>query len=298
MTEAFAAHAKGLATVTYDGTVLDVWYPAPRLEATSNSTGTTRLETSPQQFAHLVGPDEIRGTARIPVETTIADLNEPPVDTYDVYLRLHLLSHQLCAPHSINVEGAYDLLTNVVWTNYGPCAVSDFQMVRSRLAGRGPVTVYSVDKIPRMVDYVVPQDVRIADADRVRLGAYLAAGTVVSHEGYINFHAGTLAPARIEGRLSAGVTIGEGTEVGGGASIMSSLQVGARCVLGANSGLGISLGDDCTIEAGLYLTAGSKVVDVTTGETKKASAFEGESGLTFRRNSVTGSIEALRLPQP
>lgn len=307
------AYALGLATVTYDGTVLDVWYPAPKIDEPVSDTGTQRLDEVPQQFADLAGPDEDRGVARIPVETTITDLTNPPVDAYDAYLRLHLLSHRLIKPHGANTTGIFGLLANVVWTNYGPCAVADFQMVRGRLAGKGPVTVYSVDKFPRMVDYVVPTGVRIGDADRVRLGAHLAEGTTVMHEGFINFNAGTLGGCMVEGRISAGVTVGDGTDIGGGASIMGTLSgggketisIGERCLLGANAGVGIALGDDCVVEAGLYLTAGTKVtamrevaeqVGVDAGSTVKALALSGRDGILFRRNSITGAVEATRSP--
>lgn len=303
------AYAKGLATITHDGTVLDVWYPAPKIDVQVPQNGTRRVAETPQQFAELAGPDEDRGVARVAVETSIASLDDAPSDAYDAYLRLHLLSHRLVRPHGLNLEGAFDLLANVVWTNYGPCSVADFQMIRGRLAGRGPVTVFSVDKFPRMVDYVVPSGVRIGDADRVRLGAYLAEGTTVMHEGFVNFNAGTLGSSMVEGRISAGVTVGDGTDIGGGASIMGTLSgggretisVGERCLLGANSGLGISFGDDCALEAGLYLTAGTKVVvsagiaehvGATPGDTVKAALLSGISGATFRRNSVTGAVEA------
>ncbi|WP_273414589.1 2,3,4,5-tetrahydropyridine-2,6-dicarboxylate N-succinyltransferase [Corynebacterium appendicis] len=308
MTTAFA---RGLATVTHDGTVLDVWYPAPKLGESVSTTGTTRLEETPQQFAKLAGPDEDRGVARVPVATSIVDITAAPVDAYDAYLRLHLLSHRLVKPHEANLDGLFGLLTNVVWTNYGPCAVSDFQVVRSRLSARGPVVVFSVDKFPRMVDYVVPTGVRIGDADRVRLGAHLAEGTTVMHEGFVNFNAGTLGASMVEGRISAGVVVGDGTDIGGGASIMGTLsgggketiKIGERCLLGANAGIGISLGDDCTVEAGLYVTAGTKVVlsaDIaqtvgrSEGDTVKAVELSGASGILFRRNSVTGAVEAVK----
>ncbi|AIT60779.1 2,3,4,5-tetrahydropyridine-2,6-dicarboxylate N-succinyltransferase [Corynebacterium doosanense] len=306
MTTAFA---RGLATVTHDGTVLDVWYPAPKLNEAVTATGTERLTETPQQFAALVGPDEDRGVARVAVETSIASLDEAPVDAYDAYLRLHLLSHRLVKPHGQNLDGIFGLLTNVVWTNYGPCSVTDFQMVRGHLAGRGPVTVYSVDKFPRMVDYVVPTGVRIGDADRVRLGAHLAEGTTVMHEGFVNFNAGTLGNSMVEGRISAGVVVGSGSDVGGGASIMGTLSgggketisIGKGCLLGANSGIGISLGDNCVVEAGLYLTAGTKLsvfgavaeaLDVSNGDSVKAALLSGASGVLYRRNSVSGAVEA------
>lgn len=304
-----SATARGLATITHAGTVLDVWFPAPKLSDDSLSSGTERLTETPQQFAALVGPDEDRGVARIAVNTSIDSLADAPVDTYDAYLRLHLLSHCLVRPHEVNLEGVYDLLANVVWTNYGPCAVADFQMVRGRLTARGPVTVYSVDKFPRMVDYVVPSGVRIADADRVRLGAHLAPGTTVMHEGFVNYNAGTLGTSMVEGRLSAGVVIGEGTDIGGGASVMGTLSgggkevisVGQRCLLGANSGIGISLGNNCIVEAGLYVTAGTKVsvfgavarhADVPNGTRIKAAELSGADGILYRRNSLNGAVEA------
>ena len=304
-----SAIARGLATITYDGTVLDVWFPAPRLTEEPLEAGTVRPEQTPQQFAALVGPDEERGVARVAVTTTIGSLTDVPVDAHDVYLRLHLLSHRLVRPHEVNLEGAQELLTNVVWTNYGPCTVADFQMVRGRLSARGPVTVHSVDRFPRMVDYVVPSGVRIADADRVRLGAYLAEGTTVMHEGFVNYNAGTLGACVVEGRLSEGVVVGEGTDIGGGASVMSTLaddsrdviSIGRHCLLGANSGIGISLGDDCIVEAGLYVTAGTKVTvwdevarsaDVGNGHRIKAAELSGVGGVMYRRNSLTGAVEA------
>ncbi|MHB2252942.1 2,3,4,5-tetrahydropyridine-2,6-dicarboxylate N-succinyltransferase [Corynebacterium aurimucosum] len=305
-----SASARGLATITHDGTVLDVWFPAVHTDTSVEASGTERLEEVPQQFADLVGPDEERGVARIAVETKIADLDEAPADTYDAYLRLHLLSHRAVKPHGLNVDGIFGKLANVVWTNYGPCAVADFQMVRGRLASRGPVVVYSVDKFPRMVDYVVPSGVRIGDADRVRLGAHLAEGTTVMHEGFVNFNAGTLGASMVEGRISAGVVVGDGSDIGGGASIMGTLSgggkevisIGERCLLGANSGVGISLGDDAVVEAGLYVTAGTKIavfgkiaqaLGLSEGETVKGSKLSGVSGVLLRRNSVTGAVEAV-----
>ena len=305
-----SASARGLATITHDGTVLDVWFPAVHTDISVEASGTERLEEVPQQFADLVGPDEERGVARIAVETSIKDLDEAPADTYDAYLRLHLLSHRAVKPHGLNVDGIFGKLANVVWTNYGPCAVADFQMVRGRLASRGPVVVYSVDKFPRMVDYVVPSGVRIGDADRVRLGAHLAEGTTVMHEGFVNFNAGTLGASMVEGRISAGVVVGDGSDIGGGASIMGTLSgggkevisVGERCLLGANSGVGISLGDDAVVEAGLYVTAGTKIavfgkiaeaLGLSEGDTIKGSKLSGVSGVLLRRNSVTGAVEAV-----
>ena len=305
-----SAIARGIATVTHDGTVLDVWFPAPKLGEPVSHNGTERLEEADARFAHLVGPDEDRGVARVAVETSIADLSAPAIDAYDVYLRLHLLSHRLIQPHGANMEGVFGLLANVVWTNYGPCAVADFQMTRGRLAAKGPVVVFSVDKFPRMVDYVVPSGVRIGDADRIRLGAHLAEGTTVMHEGFVNFNAGTLGASMVEGRISAGVTVGDGTDIGGGASIMGTLSgggketitLGERCLLGANAGVGISLGDDCIVEAGLYVTAGTKVVlsaeaaaalGAEAGAEVKALELSGKNGLQFRRNSLSGAVEVV-----
>ena len=219
---------------------------------------------------------------------------------YDAYLRLHLLSHRLVAPHGLNAGGLFGVLTNVVWTNRGPCAIEGFETVRARLRRNGPVTVYGVDKFPRMVDYVLPTGVRIADADRVRLGAHLAPGTTVMHEGFVNYNAGTLGASMVEGRISAGVVVGDGSDIGGGASIMGTLSgggtavisIGKRCLLGANAGLGISLGDDCVVEAGLYVTAGTKVT-MPDGKAVKARDLSGANNLLFRRNSVTGAVEVV-----
>lgn len=202
-----SASARGLATITYDGLVLDVWFPATKVGDTAASTGTERLDTTPQQFAHLVGPDEERGVARIAVSTTIADLASAPTDAYDVYLRLHVLSQRLATPAEVNLSGSADLLSNVVWTNYGPCCMQDFQMIRGRLAGRGPVTVYSVDRYPRMLDYVTPEDVTVRDAGRVRLGAYLAPNTVVTENAWIDAGAGTLTATTVDERLICGQTL-------------------------------------------------------------------------------------------
>ncbi|MDH6675982.1 2,3,4,5-tetrahydropyridine-2-carboxylate N-succinyltransferase [Rhodococcus sp. LBL1] len=295
------ASAVGVANVTESGTVLDTWYPAPEL-GEYQENGTVALEGTdiPSDLALLAGHDEAREVKQVVVRTTIADLSAAPVDAHDAYLRLHLLSHRLVAPHSINLDGIFGLLANVVWTNFGPCAVDGFELVRSRLRIRGPVTVFGVDKFPRMVDYVVPSGVRIADADRVRLGAHLASGTTVMHEGFVNFNAGTLGSSMVEGRISAGVVVGDGSDVGGGASIMGTLSgggkqvisVGERCLLGANAGLGISLGNDCVVEAGLYITAGTKVTG-PDGTVVKAADLSGQSNILFRRNSVSGAVEVV-----
>ena len=248
----------------------------------------------------MVGKDAIRDVSREIVSLEI-DLSVPPKDAKDAYLRLHLLSHRLVKPHGQSLDGIFGLLTNVVWTSAGPCAVEGFESTRARLKAQfGHVTVLSVDKFPRMVDYVIPTGVRIADADRVRLGAYLSTGTTVMHEGFINFNAGTLGTSMVEGRISAGVVVGDGTDVGGGASIMGTLSgggkeiisIGQKCLLGANSGLGISLGDNCVIEAGTYITAASKVT-LPDGEVVKAATLSGAQNLLFRRNSLTGGLEVV-----
>jgi 2,3,4,5-tetrahydropyridine-2-carboxylate N-succinyltransferase len=296
-----SAAGYGLATLTEDGAVLDTWFPTVELDA-EGPEGTHRLSAAeaPVELAALTGTDSDRGVELIVVRTMIAALSEKPADAYDAYLRLHLLSHRLVRPHGLNMDGIFGVLTNVVWTNYGPCRVDGFEDVRLRLRRRGPVTVYGVDKFPRLVDYVVPTGVRIADADRVRLGAHLAPGTTVMHEGFVNFNAGTLGASMVEGRISAGVAVGDGSDIGGGASIMGTLSgggtqvisVGQRCLLGANSGLGISLGDDCVIEAGLYVTAGTKVV-TPDGRSVKARELSGANSLLFRRNSVSGAVEVV-----
>jgi 2,3,4,5-tetrahydropyridine-2-carboxylate N-succinyltransferase len=288
------ASGTGLATVTLDaaGTVLDTWYPAPAL---GPDAADTAAELEP-----MAGVDEARGVRTVVVRTVIDSLADPPVDASDVYLRLHLLSHRLVAPHEVNLDGQFGLLANVVWTDRGPCPVPGFELARMRMRARRPVLVHGVDKFPRMVDYVVPSGVRIADADRVRLGAHLAEGTTVMHEGFVNFNAGTLGSSMVEGRISAGVVVGDGSDVGGGASIMGTLSgggketisIGRRCLLGANAGIGISLGDDCVVEAGLYVTAGTKVT-LPDGGTTAARTLSGQDGLLFRRNSVSGAVEVL-----
>jgi 2,3,4,5-tetrahydropyridine-2-carboxylate N-succinyltransferase len=302
-----------VATIAADGTILDTWFPEPELggdgyegQERSDSgivtAGTTRLSVAevPEELAALAGRDEDRDVETVLVRTTIASLDDKPADGFDAYLRLHLLSHRLIAPHGANMDGIFGLLANVVWTSYGPCAVDGFERTRARLRRRGPVAVYGVDKFPRMVDYVLPKGVRIADADRVRLGAHLAEGTTVMHEGFVNFNAGTLGTSMVEGRISAGVVVDDGSDIGGGASIMGTLSgggkeiisVGKRCLLGANSGLGISLGDDCVIEAGLYVTGGTKVT-TADGQTVKARDLSGANNLLFRRNSLSGAVEVV-----
>jgi 2,3,4,5-tetrahydropyridine-2,6-dicarboxylate N-succinyltransferase len=292
------AWGHGLATLDSRGTVLDVWFPSPAL-------GKRQGEEAPAELTALEGEDDLRGVRREVRLVEITDLQAAPADTADVWLRLHLLSARLAVPHTISMEGVFGLLTNVVWTSAGPCAVEDFEATRARLRGAGQhVTVLGVDKFPRLVDYVIPSGVRIADADRVRLGAHLASGTTVMHEGFVNFNAGTLGASMVEGRISAGVLVGDGSDVGGGASIMGTLSgggketisVGERCLLGANSGLGISLGDDCVVEAGCYVTAGTKVTvkDIDSKpKVIKAGDLSGADNVLFRRNSVSGAVEAV-----
>lgn len=286
------ASGHGIATITSSGAVLDAWYPNPSLEPISGEPS-SELEA-------LVGSDSERGVKRELVSLQI-ETDAPPKDAKDAYLRLHLLSHRLVKPHGLSLEGIFGLLNNVVWTSYGPCAVEGFELVRAKLRAKyGQVTVYSVDKFPRMVDYVIPSGVRIADADRVRLGAYLSSGTTVMHEGFVNFNAGTLGTSMVEGRISAGVLVGDGSDIGGGASIMGTLSgggkevisIGKKSLLGANSGLGISLGDNCIIEAGTYVTAAAKVT-LPDGKVIKAAELSGANDLLFRRNSLTGALEVV-----
>ncbi|MGH3827743.1 MAG: 2,3,4,5-tetrahydropyridine-2,6-dicarboxylate N-succinyltransferase [Pseudonocardiaceae bacterium] len=293
----------GLATLTHDGTVLDTWFPSPALGLPPEAAASTvrvAPEQVPEELAALLGPDPARGVELVAVRTAVADLQVPPGDAHDVYLRLHLLSHRLVPPRSINLQGVFELLSTVVWTSFGPCPVADFEATRLRMRQLGPVTVHGVDKFPRMVDYVVPPGVRIGDADRVRLGAHLAAGTTVMHEGFVNFNAGTLGRSMVEGRISSGVIVGADSDLGGGSSIMGTLSgggkeqitIGRRCLLGANAGIGISLGEDCVVEAGLYVTAGTKVT-LADGTVLKARELSGADGMLFRRDSVTGAVHAL-----
>ncbi|HKX66403.1 MAG TPA: 2,3,4,5-tetrahydropyridine-2,6-dicarboxylate N-succinyltransferase [Intrasporangium sp.] len=287
-----SAWGYGLATITDGGQVLDTWFPSPALGMRPEDAG------APEGLDALAGPDERRGV-RTEVRVVEIDLDSPPVDAPDAYLRLHLLSHRLAKPNTINLDGIFGALANVVWTNHGPCAVEDFEQTRLRLRASGPVQVLGIDKFPRMTDYVVPPGVRIADADRVRLGAHLSAGTTVMHEGFCNFNAGTLGASMVEGRVVQGVVIGDGSDIGGGASIMGTLSgggteritIGDRCLIGANGGVGISLGDDCVVEAGLYVTAGTKVT-TPDGSVVKARDLSGASSILFIRNSETGAVEA------
>ena len=287
------AYGYGVATIATDGTVLDTYF---------SKLGLGKLtDNAAPNLTKLVTEDAIRGIKTELVEREI-ELSKPPIDAVDVYLRLHLLSHRIIRPHGASLEGLFSLLSNVVWTSRGPCQVANFDRVREELRARdGFISVYGVDKFPRMVDYVIPEGVRIADGDRVRLGAHLASGTTVMHEGFVNFNAGTLGASMVEGRISAGVIVGEGSDIGGGASIMGTLSgggkevisIGKNSLLGANSGLGISLGDDCVVEAGIYVTAGSKIT-LPDGKIVKARELSGANNLLFRRNSTTGALEAIQ----
>jgi 2,3,4,5-tetrahydropyridine-2,6-dicarboxylate N-succinyltransferase len=287
------AYGVGVATQTESGQTLDCHFHSLGLGSKpANKPGET---LNLQQDSDL-----IRKVKKIAVDISI-DLSVAPKDVADVYLRLHLLSHRLVKPHSINLDNIFTLLPNVVWTSVGACEINSFDQVRLALQNKyGNLTVYSVDKFPRMIDYVIPEGVRIADGDRVRLGAYLSAGTTVMHEGFVNFNAGTLGKSMVEGRISSGVVVGDGSDIGGGASIMGTLSgggkevisIGERTLLGANSGAGISLGNDCVIEAGVYITAGSKIL-LPDGKIVKAKELSGANNLLFRRNSQSGSLEVV-----
>ncbi|MFJ8729483.1 2,3,4,5-tetrahydropyridine-2,6-dicarboxylate N-succinyltransferase [Streptomyces bauhiniae] len=300
------AVAAGLATIAADGTVLDTWFPAPELVAEPGPSGSERLsadraaELLGDSAVSALGPDARRGVEVVAVRTVIASLDEKPLDAHDVYLRLHLLSHRLVKPHGQSLDGIFGHLANVAWTSLGPVAVDDIEKVRLNARADGlHLQVTSIDKFPRMTDYVAPKGVRIADADRVRLGAHLAEGTTVMHEGFVNFNAGTLGTSMVEGRISAGVVVGDGSDIGGGASTMGTLSgggnviiaIGERCLVGAEAGVGIALGDECVVEAGLYVTAGTRVT-MPDGQIVKARDLSGASNILFRRNSVTGAVEA------
>lgn len=334
-----AAFGLGIATVADAGdSVLDTWFASINLDenigfaaalhdvcGTGEATGTVRLDRAAidemrsrselfrdelSEHPNLAVLEDLVGLVERPsalpvrkvvVFTSIASLDDAPVDAHDVYLRLHLLSSRKVAPHGLNLDGQFGLLSNVVWTTMGPCDVASFPAAQRaiRSAG-GTIGVTSVDKFPRMIDYVVPTGVRIADAERVRLGAHLAEGTTVMHEGFVNFNAGTLGASMVEGRISAGVVVGADTDLGGGCSVMGTLSgggkevitVGERCLIGANAGIGISLGDGCIVEAGLYVTAGT-VVTLPDGSRRKAKDLSGTPDLLFRRNSVSGAVEVL-----
>ncbi len=286
------AYGYGVSTIAANGEVLDTWYLQVGL-------GTLAEHVAPDR-SEFLGADPIRNITKNIVDCEI-EIHSAPASAQDSYLRLHLLSHRLVKPHGQNLDGLFGLLTNVAWTSAGPCSLVDFEITAARLRAKyGTLTVYGVDKFPRMVDYVIPEGVRIADADRVRLGAHLASGTTVMHEGFVNFNAGTLGKSMVEGRISAGVVVGDGSDIGGGASIMGTLSgggkevisIGERSLLGANAGVGISLGDDCIVESGVYITAGSKI-SLPDGTTVKARELSGANNLLFRRNSESGALEAL-----
>ena len=287
------AYGFGIATQNLSGQTLECSFYALGLGKSPEN----KIDAA---FKSLIGEDPIRKVKKVAIEVLI-EVDEKPKDAADVYLRLHLLSHRLLKPHTINLEGIFSLLSNVVWTSAGACEIDGFEKVRPQLMSKyANLVVYGVDKFPRMVDYVIPEGVRIADGDRVRLGAYLASGTTVMHEGFVNFNAGTLGKSMVEGRISAGVVVGDGSDIGGGASIMGTLSgggkevisIGQRTLLGANSGIGISLGDDCVVEAGIYITSGSKIT-LPDGKIVKALELSGANNLLFRRNSQSGSLEAL-----
>ncbi|MBT2456428.1 2,3,4,5-tetrahydropyridine-2,6-dicarboxylate N-succinyltransferase [Streptomyces sp. ISL-86] len=305
-TRTTGAVAAGLATIAADGTVLDTWFPAPELVAEPGPAGSERLTA--EQAVELLGAaaakairqDAVRGVEVVAVRTVISSLEDKPLDAHDAYLRLHLLSHRLVKPHGQSLDGLFGLLANVAWTSLGPVAVDQVETVRLNARAEGLyLQVTSIDKFPRMTDYVAPKGVRVADADRVRLGAHLAEGTTVMHEGFVNFNAGTLGTSMIEGRISAGVVIGDGSDIGGGASTMGTLSgggkqiisIGERTLIGAEAGVGIALGDECIVEAGLYVTAGTRVT-LPDGEIVKALELSGADNILFRRNSVTGAVEA------
>lgn len=294
------AWGAGLATIAGDGSVLDTWFPAPALGSAPAEVDTTDLDAA--------AGDDPRREVTVEVVVVEVDLDAPPQATSDAYLRLHALSHLLVAPGELNLTGIFGYLPNVVWTNAGPVHPDAFARLRPQLQRAG-IQLQGLDKFPRLTDYVVPAGVRIADASRVRLGAHLSPGTTVMHEGFVNFNAGTLGASMVEGRISQGVTVGDGSDIGGGASIMGTLSgggthrvsIGARTLLGANAGIGISLGDDCIVEAGLYVTAGSKIVlpqepPLHDGShpVVKGAQLSGQNGILFRRNSLTGAIEAVR----
>ncbi|WP_298741717.1 2,3,4,5-tetrahydropyridine-2,6-dicarboxylate N-succinyltransferase [uncultured Microbacterium sp.] len=300
MTEQRWVWGAGLATISQDGTVLDTWFPEPALGRSPEEVDTAQLDA-------LVGDDE-RRAVRTEVVIVDIDLDAAPTGTSDAYLRLHALSHLLVAPNELNLTGIFAHLPNVAWTNAGPVHPDDLRRLRGALLRAG-IQVQSLDKFPRLTDYVTPEGVRIADASRVRLGAHLAPGTTVMHEGFVNFNAGTLGASMVEGRISQGVVVGDGSDIGGGASIMGTLSgggahrvsIGSRTLLGANAGIGISLGDDCVVEAGLYVTAGSKIslpseppLHDGTRPVVKGAQLSGQNGILFRRNSLSGAIEAVR----
>jgi 2,3,4,5-tetrahydropyridine-2,6-dicarboxylate N-succinyltransferase len=296
--ETTRAWGHGLATKDAEGNILDVWFPEPKL---GPAPKTDELWVVPKELDALVGADPRRAVETQVVRTEI-DLTQPVSSTEDAYLRLHLLSHLLVKPNTINLEGLIAAMPIVAFTSIGSVALNNLDRLRPALTKEG-VVIHAIDKFPRLVDYVTPKKVRIADASRVRLGAYLSPGTTIMHEGFVNFNAGTLGASMVEGRISQGVVVGDGSDIGGGASIMGTLSgggkqlvsIGKRALLGANSGIGISIGNDCVVEAGLYVTAGTKLTLIADGKEQDLKAVElsGIDNLLFRRNSVTGRVEAL-----
>lgn len=283
------AYGAGVGTYDVGDRLIEAWFPTLGLGQSSGSA-----------VALHTGTDDVRSVHTRPVAVTIPSLAAPPQGVADAYLRLQLLSRRLIRPHEANLDGLFGVLINIAWTSLGPIAAEEVEAARLRARRLGVrLEVYGVDKFPRMTDYVVPSGVRIADADRVRLGAYLSPGTTVMHEGFVNYNAGTLGASMVEGRISAGVVVGDGTDIGGGAAIMGTLSgggqivvsLGERCLLGSNSGVGIPLGDDCVVEAGCYITAGAKVTlpDATIVTARELS---GASNMMFWRNSITGGLEA------
>lgn len=293
------AFGVGVASVNSDNQIIEARFLKAELSQIDEKQIAGTIDS-------LITQDLIRKISTKKISIQIS-LDAAPKDVADVYLRLHLLSMRKVKPNQINLDGVFGILPNLIWSSIGPCQLENFEVVRAELLAKYPaIAFYGVDKFPRMIDYVIPDGVRIADGNRVRLGAYLSSGTTVMHEGFVNFNAGTLGKSMVEGRISAGVVVGDGTDIGGGASIMGTLSgggkekisVGERTLLGANSGLGISLGNDCVVEAGLYLTAGSKVMlpkepNQSAGKIVKAVELSGANNLLFRRNSQTGAIEAL-----
>lgn len=290
------ATAVGIANIAMDGTILDTWYPEPELiDGTNLVSGTERLGAAdiPDSLLKLVLLDEDRMVEQVAVRTTIADLQALPIDAHDVYLRLHLLSHRIVRPLELNMDGSLRRLSTVVWTNKGPCTPDNFEFVRTALRSRGLIHVYGIEKLPRMVDYVVPSGVNVAEAERVRLGAYLAPGTRVLREGYVSFNSGSLGAARIEGRLSSSTVIGEGTDVGVSSTIMARrrsdglrdpITVGANCCLHVSAGIiGLTIGDNCTIGANIILESDTQIWDADAGHFIAASTLAGQSNWSVRR---------------
>ncbi len=306
------ATGSGFATVTEQGQLLEAWFRAPALDAQVDSSGTVTLSDAEviaafgEASLRALRGDPVLGVRRIAIRTRIDDLSKPPLDVADVYLRLQLLSHRLVRPRALNLEGMAAILPDIAWTSRGPCLAPQAEAAQwaARLEGM-TIEIRSLFKIPRMVDYVVPPGVSISNTDRVWLGAYLSPGTILTAEGFCGFNAGTLGRAMVEGRISAGVVVGEGTDIGGGASIMGTISgggkqvitIGRNSLLGANSGLGISLGDDCVVEAGCYVTAGAPVT-LASGAVVKAATLSGMSNILFRRNGQTGRLEAIETKKP